>query len=281
MFITAMAPEFTVVLAVQEWYKARYVARRYRKLGWTFIHAMFVQMDGFTVPSSPDPVSWYRAGQFDVHHIPVADIEDKSKSDVLAKSLLCLQLAWFILQFAARLQQRLHVTELELMTLAYAFLALMLSFFWWNKPFDAQQPIMLPGAPGDEEEDEDEHVCLVDDPDGGRKKVENAAFDLGFAIGGLAAAVFGALHIVAWNFTFPTHVEQLLWRISSAVLTAIALGLCALSYTSWTHPVVSVLFMGLYCIARLILAVEVFALLRSLPPKALQDVGWVKYLPHV
>ena len=30
--------------------------------------------------------------------------------------------------------------------------------------------------------------------------------------GALAGStVFGALHIVAWNFVFPTHIEQVIW----------------------------------------------------------------------
>jgi len=37
----------------------------------------------------------------------------------------------------------------------------------------------------------------------------------------LVAVVFGALHLIAWQFHFPSHVEQLLWRIGSLVITAI------------------------------------------------------------
>ena len=35
------------------------------------------------------------------------------------------------------------------------------------------------------------------------------------------AVVFGALHCIAWNFHFPSHIEQLLWRIASLVITLI------------------------------------------------------------
>ncbi|KAL0945442.1 hypothetical protein HGRIS_000932 [Hohenbuehelia grisea] len=37
------------------------------------------------------------AGSYDVHEIRIEEIEDKSKSDALAKTLLCLQILWFIL----------------------------------------------------------------------------------------------------------------------------------------------------------------------------------------
>ena len=35
------------------------------------------------------------------------------------------------------------------------------------------------------------------------------------------AAIFGALHCIAWNFHFPSHIEQLLWRIGSLTITLI------------------------------------------------------------
>ena len=37
----------------------------------------------------------------------------------------------------------------------------------------------------------------------------------------VVAAVFGALHCIAWNFHFPSHIEQLLWRIGSLTITLI------------------------------------------------------------
>jgi len=37
----------------------------------------------------------------------------------------------------------------------------------------------------------------------------------------VVAAIFGALHCIAWNFHFPSHIEQLLWRIGSLTITLI------------------------------------------------------------
>jgi len=37
----------------------------------------------------------------------------------------------------------------------------------------------------------------------------------------VVAATFGALHCIAWNFHFPSDVEQLLWRIGSLTITLI------------------------------------------------------------
>ena len=55
----------------------------------------------------------------DMPEITAADIEDRSKGDALWK-IAILQMTWFIIQCVARGQQRLALTELELVTLALA-----------------------------------------------------------------------------------------------------------------------------------------------------------------
>jgi hypothetical protein len=39
----------------------------------------------------------------------------------------------------------------------------------------------------------------------------------------LAVMIFGAIHLAAWNFAFPSQAEQILWRISSIVITVLPL----------------------------------------------------------
>jgi hypothetical protein len=71
------------------------------------------------------------------------EIQDRSKGDWLSKGLVVGQTAWFIAQFVARLVQGLTVTELELVTLAFAALNGFMYFFWWNKPLDVRSPIAI------------------------------------------------------------------------------------------------------------------------------------------
>jgi len=71
------------------------------------------------------------------------DIKDRSKSDILSKLIAITQTTWFILQCIARGQQRLTLTELELVTLALASLNAITYVFWWHKPLGIQVPIRI------------------------------------------------------------------------------------------------------------------------------------------
>lgn len=116
--------------------------------------------------------------------------------------------------------------------------------------------------------------------------------------GGSIAAIFGAIHCIAWNFSFPTHVEQTIWRVS-ALLAAIAPNAFTLfpmladiesatmqeGYDDFNvlRTLVMVCFLGtfVYFPARLYLLVEACISLRSLPPSALENVKWTSFIPHL
>jgi len=70
-------------------------------------------------------------------------IKDRSKSDILSKLIAILQTTWFILLCIARGQQKLTLTELELVTLALASLNAITYVFWWHKPLGVQIPIRI------------------------------------------------------------------------------------------------------------------------------------------
>lgn len=75
--------------------------------------------------------------------ITAAEIKDRSKGDALSKLIAILQTTCFILQCIARGQQRLALTELELVTLALASLNAVTYTFWWHKPLGVQDPIRI------------------------------------------------------------------------------------------------------------------------------------------
>ena len=75
--------------------------------------------------------------------ITAADIQDRSKGDTLWKMLAILQTSGFIIQCFARGQQRLALTELELVTLALASLNAVTFAIWWHKPLGVQEPVKI------------------------------------------------------------------------------------------------------------------------------------------
>ena len=71
------------------------------------------------------------------------DIADRSTGDAFLKIIAILQTTWFIVQILARWQQRLAVTELELVTLALASLNAATFAIWWHKPLGVQEPVRI------------------------------------------------------------------------------------------------------------------------------------------
>lgn len=121
----------------------------------------------------------------------------------------------------------------------------------------------------------------------------------------IAGALFGAVHCLAWSFTFPSFVEKILWRTASLGVV----GACVLSCvviltwdrlerqaTSETKTVASVLVLFtvtvpaaltmilipfVYPVSRITLLVLAVISLRSLPPSAFDIVDWVEFVPHI
>lgn len=128
-----------------------------------------------------------------------------------------------------------------------------------------------------------------------------AAWDGGFdmliadAIVLVVGIIFGGIHCIAWFFTFPTHKELLLWRISSVAIAAVplyipsvlfALALLAAvmdsEFTLHTFFPLVLLPPGiLYIIGRAATLVLAFMSLRNLPPGAYETVHWTTFIPHV
>lgn len=115
---------------------------------------------------------------------------------------------------------------------------------------------------------------------------------LGGLVGSVVATVFGAIHCIAWSFPFPSHMQQMLWRISSLYITCTpvfpwAVGLILSSKVglmSWVEAflIVSVIVCSiLYLFARVTLLVLAFLTLRSLPADAYQTVYWTTFIPHI
>jgi hypothetical protein len=189
--------------------------------------------------------------------ITEGDIKDRGKSDGIAKAIVLLQTLWFVAQCIARRFQHLPLTELEIVTLAYAMMNSFTYFFWWDKPRDVGSPIRVyekvttsympakfsSGLWGVFERvvayiigNQDEYALLSKERkvpifwssmygEGrfAREFEEDPAITralLGPSILGMA---FGAIHFIAWWHEFPSRAEFVLWRISCIALVAVPL----------------------------------------------------------
>jgi len=120
---------------------------------WTKTHGFFLQMGGFVLYENgnrPRVLGWehliehYKAGRIDLSDVTEARINDHSKADGFTKGLALLQTIWFIIQCIARFSDHhLVLTEIELVTAALATLSLVMYALWWNKPFNAEIPIVI------------------------------------------------------------------------------------------------------------------------------------------
>lgn len=119
------------------------------------------------------------------------------------------------------------------------------------------------------------------------------AFWMAATAAGIFALPFGAVHVAAWNASFPTVADLWLWRISSLISMVILLssaGIMVLATTlckeKFPDPVINVLvtviysFAALYTLARVILIVEMVRCMLFLPPEAFVTT-WTANIPHL
>jgi hypothetical protein len=349
------------------------------------------------------------AGKIDFPPITIEEIQDRSKGDGLSKGLVVIQTGWFVLQCIARGVEHLPITELELVTIAFATLNFATYGLWWHKPLNVRQPVrVLKKQPGVRSGEDGSGQCLGKEDGGYEEKkwrmfkledviavvhkvpamimratlgaickvpgaigslistIECAIRDVtkravdyarsrgwwtiwdgvsvafryvirmpleafgrmsfvvehleteaksvptfysgnldgeGYWIafsGVVIAIIFGAIHCVAWSFQFPSHLEQLSWRMASLIITGLPFfsflvvwvgGMGIHLLPSWLKPrerVLDKLGVGimlgcgvLYILSRVALLVIAFVSLRSLPPGVYKAVPWTTYLPHI
>ncbi|KAK3680777.1 hypothetical protein B0T22DRAFT_462549 [Podospora appendiculata] len=76
-------------------------------------------------------------------HIQESQIEDKSKADWTAKSIICIQAGWMVVQIIGRVIKGMPVSLLEINTCGHVVCALVIYLLWWNKPLDVEVPTLL------------------------------------------------------------------------------------------------------------------------------------------
>ena len=260
-----------------------------------------------------------------LRHLPQIaehDLEDQNKGDTLVKAIAVLQTSWLILQLLVRFAKHLPSSLLELVAAAFAACSVCIYGLFWCKPKDVGTPWYFSARYPTEAEILEiakegpttffhyrESYWI---PNNAVHRIQRCGDHdtadglprLHF-IGGSAtgAVIFGAFHLFAWAFTFPTPVERLLWRITALLTITLPLagilvdGLFSPLYKRWagrreTTPAshfqkkflkiisrILWVFAFPYLIARVYIIVEVFRGLCFLPPRAFSTT-WISSAPH-
>jgi hypothetical protein len=72
-----------------------------------------------------------------------SDIQDKSKADILAKGLVCVQVVWTVGQVIERKLASYPITMLEVHTIVHVVCALLMYGLWIQKPLNVQDPTAI------------------------------------------------------------------------------------------------------------------------------------------
>lgn len=273
MVFTILGPEFVVAFAAGQRANAKRALDTMRGMGyseWTQRHSFYANMGGFVLQardSAPFPIHGLhliyllKEGFLDLPEITSEEISDKSKANLLAKGLVCLQTGWFVVQCFGRLAQRLPLTTLELVTISYVWCTWAIYAHWLKKPLDVTAPtilriqastadILLKAGPAASEPYRQTPLDFVwdgrvswtlnvqpflhfrfDPRERPMPRILNDSipwFDRATdtAVCFFVIVFYGAIHMFGWNLLFPTPTEKTLWRLASLVLLCTTVVFC-------------------------------------------------------
>ncbi|KAH8730036.1 hypothetical protein GQ44DRAFT_673718 [Phaeosphaeriaceae sp. PMI808] len=274
-----LAPELFALHAVGSLINAMALRKKVSsRVNWSLKQCFFLQMGGCVVRIKSQPNNnnndslggrLCRKKVLPWPEISVEQIDDHNKADWAVKAVALMQILWFVTQIVGRGVQRLAISTLELFTLGIVFCAVLIFICYWKKPYDIQQPVIIPAEHfTPKRNDCIKRVHMRDYDDIPRKTLA--------PIGCIITLVFGAIHLIAWNFPFPSIAERWLWRISSTGCAAIPIIMLAISY--WSRHINRVLGLT-YVLFRVYMPVEMFVSLRAAPASLYKTPQWSQCFP--
>jgi hypothetical protein len=177
----------------------------------------------------------------------IRGIWDKSKQDRFARLVTTFQVSYTIVHAVGRAAQHLAITILELNTLGIVVCSLMTAFAWLHKPADVRTPIHITTSTNirvitGNRRWKTTPLDFVDENGPGWamnvqpfmrmpvipserpiQRIPNDRFPMD-PYGAqeyylcFATLLFTSIHVAGWNFSFPTDVEKIPWRVSSLIL---------------------------------------------------------------
>lgn len=316
-----MAPEYTALIAFDQWRNARKTECMHNLgLGWWEpLHGFYADMGGIAVRlnsnarfqasrtgttleikdgvqyviRSKDLRTLVAERVVKLPEIPKESIHERSKTDIFARCITAFQVLWFAIETFARLASHNPISLLELSTLAFIACSAMIGFFWWHKPLDISSSTVIT-IPAEKESDFLRIYPQLDFAPNEQDLAEKVApkefwanlnnqqkYKAKHAL--WIGSIFNGIHIAAWNATFPTPTERIMWRACSIGALGSLLTFYAALFLQ-NEALRLVVAIGcvapLYGTARLYLVVEALIELRSLPAKVYGDVPWSQFLPH-
>lgn len=245
-------------------------------------------------------LSLRRCDHIRLPNITLDEINDKSKSDTLLRVIAISQFLWILAQIIVRAIKGLVIAQLEIAVVAFSTCAIIIYILNWSKPKGVRVPFTILHYEGPiptellefMKKDLDrssmsttmlnskcQTIASGDPiPNDVIYPYDEDTWLIGFEFGSI---VFGCIHVAAWNFIFPTRIEQILWWSTSIWCTVFVLIYTLIPYCgmicfgdmkriatpkelAWGA---APLFF-LYALARIFLLVEVCRSLYFLPPRA-------------
>ena len=235
------------------------------------------------------------------------EIRDKSNSDIFTKLIAIGQILSLALSVLSRWVRHIAVSQLELVTLAFAVMATLIYLVNLDKPQNIEVASVLKMSKFSTDPEMDRHIRLnmvhtfdfrYGNPANDEELVEVAKMsrldnlhynsrlsDSHYKTSSylmiVSSVVFGALHCIAWKYDFPTSAERLLWRIAAVASTVLP---CFIFLLRSIVTAINVYFVFmitlLYTMARLILITITFTSLRQMPAD-LYISTWAQYIPTI
>lgn len=173
-----------------------------------------------------------KVGLIVLPNVTEQQIQNKSKSNSLVTTLALVQIAKLVAALGSRYAQRISVSQVEAVALAYSVCAVFTYALQWSCPKDVGVLITIQALRPASRDD----ILAIGMEGRARwwwggmfisytipytcKPHDSANHDVGTLLG---LAIFGAFHLIARAFTFPTAGERLAWRIASIATAVIPL----------------------------------------------------------
>jgi hypothetical protein len=237
-------------------------------------------------------------------HMTDDEIDDLNKGDAFVRLLAVCQISWLCIQLIIRLSRKLPTTQIEVVTLAFAVSSIITHGLFYSRPKDVQtvrevKAIRYPtpaeltqiaaagprylfhGYPYFTELRDGISIPnnashQIGDPHIDPSHIERPIIAIGLV-------VFGGLHLLAWNYEFPSQIERTLWQ-ASAVVTMVVFPLVFL--VDWLRPcnflrvTLEFGYPIVFIAARAIIMVEIVRSLAFQPPETFRTT-WTANVPHV